>query len=62
MVLVLVSCCRRVPSGCGPAAGGQRQSGQPEQSPEAGEGGSGPGQQGGPAAGEGPLHSCLCCF
>lgn len=45
-------CCPRVPPGCGPAAGEQRQSGQPEQSAEAGEGGSGTGQQSGAAAGE----------
>lgn len=53
-------CRLRVPSGCGPAAGEQRESGQPEQSPEAGEGGCRTGQQAGAAAGEAPLHSCAC--
>lgn len=42
----------RVPSGRGPAAGDQRQGGQPQQSPAAGEAGGGAGQQGGTAAGE----------
>lgn len=42
----------RVPSGCGPAAGDEREGGQPEQSPEAGEGGCRTGQQSGGAAGE----------
>ncbi len=49
---VVVSCFLRVPSGCGPAAGDQRQGGQPEQSPEAGEGGCGTRRQSGAAAGE----------
>lgn len=44
-------CFVRVSSGCGPAAGDQRQGGQPEQSPGAGEGGCRTGQQGGPTAG-----------
>lgn len=45
-------CFPRVPPGCGPAAGIERQSGQPEPGPEAGEGGRGAGQQSGAAAGE----------
>lgn len=47
-----VSCSVRVPSGCDPAAGDERQGGQPEQSPEAGEGSCGTRQQSGAAAGE----------
>lgn len=51
----------RVPPGCGTAAGQQRQSGQPEQSPEAGEGGGGTGQRRGAAAGEQEaLHRGRC--
>lgn len=45
-------CFLRVPSGGDPAAGEQRQSRQPEQSPEAGEGGCRTGQQSGAATGE----------
>lgn len=45
-------CFLRVPSGGGPAAGEQRQSRQPEQGPEAGEGGCRTGQQSGAATGE----------
>lgn len=45
-------CFLRVPSGGGSAAGEQRQSRQPEQSPEAGEGGCRTGQQSGAATGE----------
>lgn len=49
---VTVSCLLRVSSGCGPAAGDQRQGGEPEQSPEAGEGGCGTRRPSGAAAGE----------
>ena len=52
MVTVTVCGLGRVPSGGGPAAGDQRQEGQPEQSARAGEGGGRTGQQGGAAAGE----------
>lgn len=45
-------CFLRVPSGGGSAAGEQRQSRQPEQSPEAGERGCRTGQQSGAATGE----------
>lgn len=52
-----VSCSARVPSGCDPAAGDERQGGQPEQSPEAGEGSCGTRQQSGAAAGEDVTYS-----
>lgn len=42
----------RVPSGCGPAAGDEREGGQPEQSSETGEGGRGRGRPSGAVAGE----------
>ncbi|XP_017278897.1 omega-amidase NIT2 [Kryptolebias marmoratus] len=48
----------KVPSGRGPAAGGRRQGGQPEQSPGAGEGGGGAGQQSGAAPGSIPEEDC----
>lgn len=51
-----VSCSVRVPSGCDPAAGDERQGGQPEQSPEAGEGSCRTRQQSGAAAGEDVIH------
>lgn len=62
--LKLRVCFLRVPSGGGSAAGEQRQSRQPEQSPEAGEGGCRTGQQSGAATGEeeeeeGGPHGCL---
>lgn len=49
---MVVSRFLRVPPGCGPAAGDEREGGQPEQSPEAGEGGCRTRQQSGAAAGE----------
>lgn len=42
----------RIPARCGPAAGVKRQSGEPEQSPDSGEGSCGPRQQDGSAPGE----------
>lgn len=42
----------RVSPGCGPAAGDECQGGQPEQSPEAGEGSCGTRRPSGAAAGE----------